>query len=293
MNLYSEDFITLIIGNSRLHWGYFQNRKLLKSWNTNHLEEAITELPTALFPRESVDNNPSDQGSIPIPPRVPLFERGVRGDSLHKGGQRRDQFSLKNIPVYIASVVSKQTQLWDNYPAKKIITLDDIPLTNTYSTLGIDRALCVYGAGETYGYPILVVDGGTALTYTAVGKQRNFLGGAILPGLRLQLRALNQNTDALPEVSLPDKLPQLWGDSTKSAIASGVIHTIISGIDNYIAAWWEKFPEGRVILTGGDGMLLQQFLKEKYVIPGDKIFLDQTLMFQGMAKLIINQSCKN
>ena len=167
-----------------------------------------------------------------------------------------------------------------------MITLDDIPLTNTYATLGIDRALGGYGAGETYGYPILVIDGGTALTYTAVGKQRNFLGGAILPGLRLQLRTLNQNTDALPEVSLPDKLPQLWGKETKSAIASGVIYTIVSSINHYLTAWWEQFPEGRVILTGGDGMLLQQFLREKYAIPVTKIPVDQTLIFQGMAKLI-------
>ena len=272
MSLSAQKFITLIIGNSRLHWGYFQNSKLLKIWNTNHLEEAITELPTDFFPKEIVDNNPSYRGGI----------------STTSG----KEISLNNLPVYIASVVSKQTQLWDHYPHKKIITLDEIPLRNTYATLGIDRALCVYGAGETYGYPVLVIDGGTALTYTAVGKEYNFLGGAILPGLRLQLRALNQNTEALPQVSLPDTLPQLWGDSTKSAIASGVIHTIISGIDNYLTAWWEQFPQGKVILTGGDGLLLQQFLQEKSLFCGNKTLVDQTLMFQGMAKLITNHLCR-
>ena len=267
----SQYFIALIIGNSRLHWGYFQGSKLLRHWDTNHLEKAITELPTAFFSS-----------------KITAFLK-----SPYQGGRRGDRYLLNNIPVYIASVVSKQTQLWNNYPNKKIISLDEIPLTNTYSTLGIDRALCVYGAGETYGYPVLVIDGGTALTYTAVGKERNFLGGAILPGLRLQLRTLNQNTDALPEVSLPDTIPQLWGNNTKSAIASGIIHTIISGIDNYLTAWWEEFPEGKVILTGGDGRLLQQFLKEKSPISADKTLVDQTLMFQGIAKLITNQSCKS
>ncbi|QDZ39639.1 pantothenate kinase [Euhalothece natronophila Z-M001] len=296
MSLLSQNFITLIIGNSRLHWGYFQNRQLITTWNTNHLEKAITDLPTALFPREVIDDTSSYQGdnfiksnnlfSVPIPPSPPF----IKGRSFSEDWG--DQFSLNNLPVYIASVVSKQTQLWDDYPHKKIITLEDIPLTNTYATLGVDRALCVYGAGETYGYPVLVIDGGTALTYTAVGKEYNFLGGAILPGLRLQLRALNQNTAALPQVSLPDTLPQLWGDSTKSAIASGVIHTIISGIDNYLTAWWEQFPQGKVILTGGDGLLLQQFLQEKSLFCGNKTLVDQTLMFQGMAKLITNHLCR-
>jgi type III pantothenate kinase len=35
-----------------------------------------------------------------------------------------------------------------------------------YSTMGCDRALAAYGAGEKYGYPTLVIDGGTALTLT-------------------------------------------------------------------------------------------------------------------------------
>ncbi|MFP4133568.1 MAG: pantothenate kinase [Halothece sp.] len=286
MSLSSQNFITLIIGNSRLHWGYFQGRKLLKHWDTPHLDNLVIPFWTigATF-------------QITKPP----FQRGVGGiPSLREveNGITKLPSHLfppdipNDLPIYIASVVSKQTQLWNNYPNKKIISLEEIPLTNTYSTLGIDRALCVYGAGETYGYPILVIDGGTALTYTAVGKEHNFLGGAILPGLQLQLRTLNQNTDALPEVSLPDRLPKLWGNETKSAIASGVIHTVISGIDNYLTAWWEEFPEGKVILTGGDGRLLQQLLKEKSPISADKTLVDQTLMFQGMAKLITNHLCK-
>jgi len=244
--------LALVIGNSRLHWGWFQQKKLLQTWDTPHLQSPVTsqQLPTHLFPE-------------PI------------------------QQSLPNqVSVYLLSVVAQQTNLWDNYPHKTIITLDDIPLRNVYSTLGNDRALCAYGAGETYGYPVLVIDGGTALTYTAVGHQRHFLGGAILPGLRLQLKALAQQTDALGEISLPDRLPALWETSTAGAIASGIINTTLTGLQQYITAWWDQYEDGGVILTGGDAILLEAYLKQKTPHLADKITIDQSLMFRGLANFI-------
>ncbi len=234
------DYLALIIGNSRLHWGYFDQRQLLETWHTPHLKQAVTELPS--------------------PIRKPAW-------------------------VYIVSVVPEQTQLWESYSRKTIITQDKIPLHYTYDSLGSDRALCAYGAGETYGYPVLVIDGGTALTYTAVGKERDFLGGAILPGLRLQLEALAQQTAALPEISLPDTLPQFWATSTPSAIASGILHTLTSGIKDYVTAWWETHPEGVVVFTGGDATVLSSYFAEKYPALSQKLIVDETLMFQGIIAL--------
>lgn len=249
---YSEDKLALIVGNSRLHWGWFQGKNLKHTWDTPHLKKPIQdgELPTDLFP------------------------------------QKVTRYLAKTTFVYLVSVVGEQKRLWDNFEPKKVVTLDDIPLSNIYSTLGVDRALCVYGAGETYSYPVLVIDGGTALTYTAVGKHRQFLGGAILPGLTLQLQALATQTDALPQISLPKSLPQLWSYSTVSAIASGIIHTTIAGIYDYLSAWWKTHPDGVVILTGGDAILLYHYFEEKYRACAENIIVDQTLMFQGIANLM-------
>ena len=245
-----SSIIALIIGNSHLHWGWIQNRNLRQTWETSHLKKPIAsqQLPTDFFPPEVARSQPQW--------------------------------------VYLASVVAQQTNLWKDYPHKTIITKKDIPLTNLYATLGIDRALCAYGAGETYGYPILVIDGGTALTYTTVGKHRDFLGGAILPGLSLQFKALAQQTAALPETSLPDTLPELWATSTNKAIASGVIYSAIAGIYNYLTAWWQEFPNGVVVLTGGDALSLQGYLQQKYPAIAQPILLDQTVMFQGLIALL-------
>jgi len=59
---------------------------------------------------------------------------------------------------------SSQTALWQTYPDVHVITLNQVP--PVYPTLGIDRALALWGAGETWGWPMLVIDAGTALTLT-------------------------------------------------------------------------------------------------------------------------------
>ncbi|NEQ65237.1 MAG: type III pantothenate kinase, partial [Symploca sp. SIO2D2] len=119
-----------MIGNSRLHWALFVDGTLTEAWDTNHLSATAGEqllqdwasgiMPAAILASVSWKTN------------------------------------LSQLPLYIASVVPAQTKLWQNYPAAQVITLADLPLQGIYPTLGIDRALAVLGAGETYGYPVLM-----------------------------------------------------------------------------------------------------------------------------------------
>lgn len=165
--------------------------------------------------------------------------------------------------LYFASVVPAQTSfLFKHFSQAQEITLDDIPLKNLYPTLGIDRALAVWGAGGKYGFPCLVIDGGTALTFSAVDGDRRFIGGAILPGLGLQFRTLSQGTAELPRVNLPEILPPRWAMDTGGAIASGILHTILAGIESFIQDWQREYPQAAIVLTGGDGEWLKQNLQQ-------------------------------
>jgi type III pantothenate kinase len=74
------------------------------------------------------------------------------------------------LPLILASVVPEQTKIWQEYPNLEVITLEQIPLKNLYPTLGIDRALAVLGAGTKLGFPVLVIDAGTALTFTGCDR---------------------------------------------------------------------------------------------------------------------------
>ncbi|ACK72540.1 putative transcriptional acitvator, Baf family [Gloeothece citriformis PCC 7424] len=192
---------------------------------------------------------------------------------------------LENLPLCIASVVPTQTEIWQRYPLATLITLQDIPLKGLYSTLGIDRALALWGAGQTYGFPCLVIDGGTALTFTAGTSDRTLIGGAILPGLRLQLQSLETKTGALPQVSLPDRLPPRWAINTPEAIQSGVIYSLLAGLTDFITHWWTLFPDAQVVMTGGDGQLLHRYLSSEYPEIAQKIRVASELIFWGMREI--------
>lgn len=187
---------------------------------------------------------------------------------------------LDHLPtLWIASVVPEQSQLWATYPNVRFVTLKDIPLAGLYPTLGIDRALALWGAIAQYGGPVLVIDGGTALTFTGADGEPRLVGGAILPGLRLQFQALQRGTAALPWVDLPDPLPPRWATDTESAIASGILYTAIAGIQAYIHAWLEQFPNSSIVLTGGDGEYLARHLASSSNPP---IHWEPNLIFCGI-----------
>jgi len=253
-----HNWLALAVGNSRLHWAWFRQQILIETWDTPHLLNVV---------------NP---GQLPQ-----LF---LCSNLIKKG--------WINLPVYLASVVSEQKANWHQYGNFTVICLQDIPLSNTYATMGVDRALAAWGAIATYEQTCLVIDGGTALTLTGVDIQGKLIGGAILPGLRSQLQTLQQKTAALPEVRLPATLPPRWALDTRQAIASGIIHTAIAGIQNYITDWRSRFPNSQVIFTGGDGQLLCQYWQQQFPDFTQKIIVDHNLVFQGI-RLIYQQQQKS
>jgi type III pantothenate kinase len=258
-------WIALAIGNSRYHWAWFLNTQLQASWDTDYLNTDASERFLAL------GNNESLLQLFPINLTAIIKEQ---------------QLDIDLIPIYFCSVVPTQTAIWQKLPQVNQITLADIPLLNLYPTLGIDRALAALGAGQHYGYPMLVIDGGTALTITGVTRDRSLAGGAIMPGLKLQFRSLFVGTAALPEVLLPARLPPRWSADTESAIASGVLHVISSGIRDFINDWQQLFPDSKVIFTGGDGEMLAGYLQAILCMDLDvNLVVDRQLIFHGFSAI--------
>jgi type III pantothenate kinase len=246
--------IGLSIGNSRYHWAWFLNTKLQSSWDTEYL---TIDRFSKIFPLDL-------QASI-----------------------EQTHIDIDRIPIYLVSVVPSQTEIWQQLSQIKILTLADIPLQNLYPTLGIDRALAAFGAGEVYGYPVLVIDGGTALTITGIDNNRHLVGGAILPGLRLQLRSLSTGTAALPEIVLPPQLPPRWSDNTPGSIAGGILHTVSAGVSDFIQDWQQLFPQSQIVFTGGDGELLVGYFQTNLsMILVDRVRLDRHLIFHGLSSIL-------
>ncbi len=192
------------------------------------------------------------------------------------------------ISLAIASVVPSQTAIWQTYPNVQVITLEQIPLQGMYPTLGIDRALALWGAGKTWGFPMLVIDAGTALTFTAADANECLVGGAILPGLGLQFATLGQKTGQLPliETQLISSLPPRFALNTPEAIQSGVIYTLLAGIKDFIEAWWQLYPEGNVAIKGGDRTIVFNYLQALYPAIAPRLNVEPNLIFWGMEKIV-------
>ncbi|MEB3337234.1 MAG: pantothenate kinase [Leptolyngbyaceae bacterium] len=263
-------WLALMIGNSRLHWALFEDVTLHRAWNTEHLP--VGSIPPWLPPTEV--------GTEAIPP---WSFQGLMGVGTGALPLQKDALGNLQYPeILIASVVPEQAQLWQTYPAARFLTLDQIPLYQTYTTFGVDRALALWGAGETWGWPALVIDAGTALTLTGADADRQLVGGAILPGLGLQLQSLGQKTAALPSLLPPDQLPSRWATTTPDAIASGIIYTLIAGIQDFITDWWQQFPGSAIALTGGDASVLLTYLQDQAPDIAAHIRRSPHLIFQGM-----------
>ena len=283
-------WLALEIGNSRLHWGWFVGETLVYTWQTDYLPAAIVQqlaecqrledLPPEMFPR-------ADEGGM----HAPLLNGRGDAEPMHApllDGRGDPAPTHAPLPLYLASVVPNQTALWQTYPNVRVITLDQVPLQGVYSTLGVDRALALWGAGQNWGFPMLMIDAGTALTFTACDANHCLVGGAILPGLGLQLATLAERTGQLPfvETKAIASLPPRFALNTPEAIQSGVIYTLIAGVKDFVEAWWHSFPEGNVVVTGGDRLVLVKYIESQFPEIAARLIVEPNLIFWGMQEIV-------
>ncbi|TNJ41257.1 type III pantothenate kinase [Tamlana fucoidanivorans] len=153
-----------------------------------------------------------------------------------------------------------------------------LPFHNQYKTpktLGVDRIALVSAAINLYpNNNTLIIDAGTCITYDFVNSQKQYLGGAIAPGLMMRYKSLNNLTANLPLLKL--SMPQsITGNSTTECMHSGVVFGVINEIEGAIAQYQDKYSDLTVILTGGDAKFLSKQLKSS-------IFAHSNFLLEGL-----------
>lgn len=138
-----------------------------------------------------------------------------------------------------------------------------LPIANAYATpdtVGADRIALACGAWAKHrGEDVLVISAGTCITYNLITKTGTFRGGAISPGVAMRLRAMHHFTDALPEISAEGDT-RLLGYDTESSLRSGGVLGAVAEIDGFAAQFSRQYADLKIILTGGDALLLQSHL---------------------------------
>ena len=148
------------------------------------------------------------------------------------------------------------------------IGLADIPMEAMPPWLGVDRALVGWRAWQLSGSAVLVVDAGTALSLTRVDAVGRFVGGRLMAGAALQLRALAEGTAQLPQARVPNGAADglwpmadgLWPMETEAAMGSGVLWGMAGAIALAAQQVWAEQPDCQIWLTGGDGAQLEPLL---------------------------------
>lgn len=135
--------------------------------------------------------------------------------------------------------------------------------------VGADRICNAIGALEQYSSPLIVVDMGTATTFDVVSRNREYLGGVIMPGLETAGRDLFQRAAKLPKVSF-DFPEKIIGTKTRESLQSGLMWGTIDQIDGLIKRisheWGEK--NITIIATGGLSQVIAPH--SKYIQKVDK-----------------------
>jgi type III pantothenate kinase len=149
--------------------------------------------------------------------------------------------------------------------------------------LGADRIVNAVAAYGEYGGPCIIVDCGTATTFSAVNADGAFLGGAIAPGIKASADALTEAASKLPKIEL-NKPKNIIGKSTISNMQSGIINGF-TGLVNYILIKMKKEDElsgAKVIATGGLSELID-------FDEGLNVIKDRALSIKGL-KLIYDKN---
>lgn len=232
------------VGNSHTVSGVFKGEKLIREWRTK-----------------------SDRDRT-------IDELAIRYHSLFS----MSGFEFRDITGFIiAGVVPTLENSWMEFARKYLaehLHAEPLVVTNTIDTgitirtdnpgeVGADRFVNAVAAWERFQDDLIIIDFGTAITFDCVTKNREYLGGAILPGIAISLDALAARTAKLPRVDINQAPERVIGTNTVTAIRSGILHGFGGLIDRMVERLSSELnPHNQnihIIATGGMARLIAPY----------------------------------
>ena len=174
--------------------------------------------------------------------------------------------------------VQEQMDLWDVNPQWVVASDQDAGVTNGYdhpSRLGADRWVAIIGAyhrmrAQGPARPMVVVMVGTAVTVEAVSSDGRFLGGMIIPGHGIMLRALESGTAGL---HVPTGEVRPFPTNTSDALTSGGTFAIAGAVECMVQHVRSHCgAEPLCIMTGGAGWKMAPSMTRPFELVDNLIF---------------------
>lgn len=151
-------------------------------------------------------------------------------------------------------------------------------LMDNPKAMGADLIVDSVAGIHEYGAPLIIIDMGTATTVSVIDRDKNYIGGMIIPGLKVSLESLVNRTSQLPRIGL-EAPKKAIGKNTVDCMKSGIILGNASMIDGLIDRIREEIGcDVKAVATGG---------LAKTVIPHCKhnIVVDDGLLLKGLYEI--------
>jgi type III pantothenate kinase len=247
----SHVLIAVDIGNSRIKLGRF------------HQTPQSTEFPAAVETLElPITSSSGEFAAMPFVEWCKAFARDGATwliSSVHRGATTQLTDAL--------NVLAKEC---DRNWTIRLLAFKDVPLVvevDAPERVGMDRLMGAVAADRLRpaDRAAIVVDLGTATKLCLLNDVGAFVGGAILPGLAMSARALEEQTDALPHVEVDrwQTPPIVLGRSTVPAIESGVFWGTVGAVRELIAQLSKPLESPPLVLiTGGGSQLVAEVLAD-------------------------------
>jgi type III pantothenate kinase len=221
--------LVIDIGNTNIVFGVYKDNKWVHHWRiqTDHLKTAdeYEVIFRSLLTAGKVCR--SDIIKIILSSVVPSLLRPFR-EMLERLFQS-------------AQINTLNPDLYDKLPVK---------ILNPYE-IGTDLVANAVAAHHQFGKLSMVIDFGTALTFTTIGADSQIAGVAIAPGLETAVSALSGKTAQLPEIHLTPP-PSVLGQNTVHAIQSGIVFGYTGLVDSMVERTEKEITKKiTVVATGG------------------------------------------
>ncbi len=143
-------------------------------------------------------------------------------------------------------------------------------------TIASDLVATAVAVKEIYPLPCVIIDMGTATTLTCVNQDGKYIGGAILPGVKISLEALTDGTSLLPkiDISAPKKA---IASSTVESMRSGIIYGAVGAIDGVLDRFASELGSciKTIVSTGGLGKTICPYSRYNIIV-------DEKLLLKGL-----------
>ena len=154
---------------------------------------------------------------------------------------------------------------------------------DTPSQVGSDRIVIAVAALAEFEPPLILLDLGTATTIEVVGKGNTYLGGCIIPGVRVSLEALTAHTAQLPGIRL-DRPKKVIGKNTVDCMRSGIMYGTAAMLDGMLDRVEEELGcQATVVATGGMAQFVVPLCRREIRVERDLLLKGLNILYKKNA----------